>query len=322
MAPNTWVRAFFSEFPRCDILLNNNCEVFNKYILDAREMPILSMFERIKSQLMARHFNKAKELADEMWLCLSKDKLNKAAEYANICYALPSGQGVFQVLVKEYQHIVDIKAQTCDCRRWQLTGIPCSHAISCLWHERIPPESVLPICYSVEAYNCAYGNNIWPCKDKREWEHVQGLEILPPIYEKKPGRPPKSRRKQPHEVQGKHGPKLSKHGVVIHCKHCGEANHNSKGSSATATTANPPNDEPLNQEFNVSKGTSRLGEGANQFAEESGPSMVTQMLAQRPVPLTTATKVGKKASAAKTKKEPAASKNGNKKAKTGSLTKN
>jgi hypothetical protein len=30
LAPNTWVRAFFSEFPKCDLLLNNNCEVFNK----------------------------------------------------------------------------------------------------------------------------------------------------------------------------------------------------------------------------------------------------------------------------------------------------
>ena len=44
MPPNTWVRAFFSEFPKCDILLNNNREVFNNYILDARELPILSMF--------------------------------------------------------------------------------------------------------------------------------------------------------------------------------------------------------------------------------------------------------------------------------------
>ena len=30
MPPKTWVRAFFSDFPKCDILLNNNCEVFNK----------------------------------------------------------------------------------------------------------------------------------------------------------------------------------------------------------------------------------------------------------------------------------------------------
>ena len=30
MAPNTWARAFFSEFPKCDLLLNNTCEVFNR----------------------------------------------------------------------------------------------------------------------------------------------------------------------------------------------------------------------------------------------------------------------------------------------------
>jgi hypothetical protein len=30
MPPNTWCRAFFCEFPHCDLLLNNVCEVFNK----------------------------------------------------------------------------------------------------------------------------------------------------------------------------------------------------------------------------------------------------------------------------------------------------
>lgn len=45
MPPNTWVRAFFSEYPKCDILLNNTCEVFNNYILEVRERPILSMLQ-------------------------------------------------------------------------------------------------------------------------------------------------------------------------------------------------------------------------------------------------------------------------------------
>lgn len=29
-APNQWSRAFFRELPKCDILLNNTCEVFNR----------------------------------------------------------------------------------------------------------------------------------------------------------------------------------------------------------------------------------------------------------------------------------------------------
>ena len=62
MPPHTWARAFFSEYPKCDILLNNSCKDFNKYILDAREMPILSLFEKIRGQLMTRYYNKQKEL--------------------------------------------------------------------------------------------------------------------------------------------------------------------------------------------------------------------------------------------------------------------
>jgi len=81
----------------------------------------------------------------------------------------------------------------------------------------------------VEAFKNVYGFNIWPCKDKSEWEKINGPEVKPPVYEKKVGRPPKSRRKQPQEVQGKNGPRLSRHGVVIHCKYCLDANHNSGG---------------------------------------------------------------------------------------------
>ena len=110
-----------------------------------------------------------------------------------------------------------------------LTGIPCNHAISCLRHERIPAESVLPACYSTEAFGSAYGFNIWPCRDQTLWEKMDGPEIKPPVYEKKVGRPTKSRRKQPFEVQGKNGPKLTKHGVQMTCSHCKGPGHNSKG---------------------------------------------------------------------------------------------
>ena len=98
MPPNTWVRAYFSEFPKCDILLNNNYQVFNSYILEARELPILSMLERIKCQLMTRHYNKQQELGKDIQgaFCPKiRKKVVKNAEFANMCFASPSGQGVF-----------------------------------------------------------------------------------------------------------------------------------------------------------------------------------------------------------------------------------
>lgn len=88
-------QGLFLEFPKCDILLNNNCEMFNSYILDAREMQILSMLDKIKCQLMTRHVKKFNELTNEMigQLCPKfRKKLNKNTELANIYYALSTGQ--------------------------------------------------------------------------------------------------------------------------------------------------------------------------------------------------------------------------------------
>ena len=50
LEPQTWVKAFQSDLPKCDILLNNICEVFNRYICEVcqnafqcSELPILTM---------------------------------------------------------------------------------------------------------------------------------------------------------------------------------------------------------------------------------------------------------------------------------------
>jgi len=89
-------------------------------------------------------------------LSKDKEKITKNAEFANVCYTRPAGQGVFQVLERDHQYIVNINTKECECRKWNLTGIPCQHAISCLRHERIPPESMVHQCYTVQAFNKAY----------------------------------------------------------------------------------------------------------------------------------------------------------------------
>jgi hypothetical protein len=46
--PSGWSRAWFSDYPKCDLLVNNTCECFNSYILKARDKPILTMLEMIR----------------------------------------------------------------------------------------------------------------------------------------------------------------------------------------------------------------------------------------------------------------------------------
>ncbi|KAK9283176.1 hypothetical protein L1049_011410 [Liquidambar formosana] len=43
--PNWWTRSAFSTFCKYDALLNNICESFNGYILEARDKPIIKMLE-------------------------------------------------------------------------------------------------------------------------------------------------------------------------------------------------------------------------------------------------------------------------------------
>ena len=111
-----------------------------------------------------------------------------------------------------------------------MSGIPCWHAVSALRHGEISPESYVSACYSIQRYRKAYENIIWPCRDVKEWEKVDGMTIKAPRFVKKVGRPQKNRRQQPEEKEGKNGEKkMSKHGSVIHCGYCGVAGHNKGG---------------------------------------------------------------------------------------------
>ena len=126
---------------------------------------------------------------------------------------------------------MDIKAQSCTCKRWDLSGVPCHHAIACCREERISPEELVAPCYSIEHFKLAYKPIIKPCRDTNEWVRTNQCEIKPPLYDKRVGRPTnRSRRKQPYELQTKSGAKrMTKHGIIITCSYCQQDGHNKAG---------------------------------------------------------------------------------------------
>jgi hypothetical protein len=67
-------QSFSSDFPKCDMLMNNHSEVFNSYFLEAREMPMLSMFETIFYKIMHRIVSKQKEAESMTDTICPKDK--------------------------------------------------------------------------------------------------------------------------------------------------------------------------------------------------------------------------------------------------------
>ena len=52
--PQHWSRAWFKLGSNCDTVDNNLCESFNKWIVEARYFPIITMLETIRRKVMVR----------------------------------------------------------------------------------------------------------------------------------------------------------------------------------------------------------------------------------------------------------------------------
>ena len=199
-----------------------------RYILDARELPIVTNLKKIKDQLMIRFFSKRKE-TEEMYgnLCPKiREKLDKNIDFTNNYSAMPAAENLFKIVCLKGEYEVRIDRHECSCRQWQLTGVPCRHACAAFRHERIKPESAVHKCYSVDAFKAAYCHVILPCSDPKVWKKMNGPTMTPPKYDKKIGRPTKKRRKSPLEEDG--GTRLSRHGIIGRCGACNQPGHNKR----------------------------------------------------------------------------------------------
>jgi hypothetical protein len=160
-----------------------------------------------------------------------KKKMDKLIEWSLNCIVKPAGNHLFSVQSHELErsYCVDLKGKTCDCRRWQLTCIPCHHAIACCRTYRKNPETLVHSCYTVDTYNIAYSFNSVPLRGRVFWEKISAPVVHPPLFTKVMGRPKKNRRKAPEEKMKKGVKVFTKAGVTIHCSVCGKADHNKRG---------------------------------------------------------------------------------------------
>ena len=205
------------------------------YILDAREHPFLSMLEMIFYKLMKRFDCKQKEV--EKWtgrICPKiKKKLDKFTEWSNQCKVTPNGNYLYFVKSHEFEqdYTVDFKTNSCDCKRWQLIGISCHHAIACCRTDNINPANLVHSCYTVDTYMKAYAHKLFPLRGRVFWEKMQAAPVYPPLFTKVMGRPRRNRKKAPEEKMKQGVLRLTRAGVTMHCSVCGNPNHNKRGHS-------------------------------------------------------------------------------------------
>ncbi|VFR02855.1 unnamed protein product [Cuscuta campestris] len=107
-----WSRAEFKTFVKCDMLTNNLCESFNKYILDARDKSVLPMLEIIRSKLMKRLSTKKKAMTNVKDIICPKirTKLTDNFEHAHLFIPTFYGRPKYQVEGPGgMQYVVDMR---------------------------------------------------------------------------------------------------------------------------------------------------------------------------------------------------------------------
>ena len=103
----------------------------------------------------------------------------------------PAGSFLYEVASQYEKYVVDLVKKTCNCRYWDLNGIPCKHAIIVIYTNIETPEAYTHPCYHKETYMEIYKDVLPPMPGQSEWaETGQPAALAPHIY-KPPGRPPK-----------------------------------------------------------------------------------------------------------------------------------
>ncbi|KAL4282895.1 hypothetical protein GQ457_16G000570 [Hibiscus cannabinus] len=224
--PSHWSKAFFSTRSKCDAIDNNFSEAFNSAIIGARFKSIISMFEDIRHYVMHRlveHKKKSISWRGEICPRIAK-KLEEHKVRSSFCHVTWNGADGYEVMHHDDSFVVDVKRWKCTCRVWDLTGIPCLHAICVILYREESLENYVLHLYKKEVYQELYSCVIPTIPSEKYWKDIGMGPIDPPLKRKLPGRPKHKRRKEEGEVKGK--TKLRKLGAKINCRYCGRIGHN------------------------------------------------------------------------------------------------
>lgn len=199
--PQHLSRAWFKVGLNCDSVDNNLCESFNKWILEARFFPIITMLETIRTKVMVRI--KDQIANSNRWntvICPGiLKKLNVYIAESAFCHAISNGAEAYEVKHHEHRFIVQLDKKECSYRSWQLSGLPCPQAIACIFYKTSQLDSYIADCYSVETFKKVYAHCLQLLEGMSSWPEDDRQPLNAPGYIKMPGRPKTERRREAHE---------------------------------------------------------------------------------------------------------------------------
>ncbi|CAN1767549.1 hypothetical protein LINPERHAP1_LOCUS10297 [Linum perenne] len=160
-------------------------------------------------------------------------RLRERKQPATYCYPTFSGDGQHEVKEGLQSWVVDLRLFRCACGLWQLSGLPCQHALACIAHNKEAVEPYCDPCYKVASYRAAYRHPIKPLNDFSQWDVSFGPNLRPPTIQR-PTSGPKQRKRRLEagelisrkDKRGRPYSTVGKSGQPQKCTICKKTGHN------------------------------------------------------------------------------------------------
>ena len=125
---------------------------------------------------------------------------------------------LYMVDDRRRQHTVDLVNNSCTCRKWQLSGIPCGHVIAVA---RVLGYSdcnhLVYDWFKKTTLQDTYHGLVYPVGEMSSWEFPRGLQVVKPprMVARQSGRPKKKDRVRSKGEEPK----------VVRCSRCQSTGH-------------------------------------------------------------------------------------------------
>ncbi|XP_024004159.1 uncharacterized protein LOC112081608 [Eutrema salsugineum] len=227
--PQNCSLAFFSPASSYVDVHNNISESFNNAIYPARYMPMVEMLETIRRRTMVWIDQRMKEALSHQgrFTVRAVEWIEEEQKKLKYCVMVPGANSRDEVRESGLSYSVNMRLRTCACRRWDMSGIPCRHALRIIAERKLNQEDYISHWYLNFRQQQIYSYSINSVNGMLFWKK-SGSKVLPPPslveeIENRVGRKPKPKRKKArHESPSKK--KASRDKRVG--GRCGEAGHN------------------------------------------------------------------------------------------------
>ncbi|CAH9070161.1 unnamed protein product [Cuscuta europaea] len=222
-----WSRAHFENHVKCNVFSSSIIECFNGVIKKYRDNHVDILIDNIRTKAMKLMKKKKRIESSSGSICPETlKKLNTYIMESTKWAAISCGEVIFEVTLRPKRFVVHLLDNTCTCRLWDLTGVPCVHACAARISMKRRPEDFVHQYFTREYFFKAYEYEINPMGSTNFFPKADNVLIQPPILKRPPGRPKKQRHKSslegrdPHKAKRKYG--------VIKCGKCRQLGHNKR----------------------------------------------------------------------------------------------